>query len=209
MFMVRSQRPSAPQLQRAVSAFALFAISAACSAMISPPSVAGAPQQSQPAATRSAASTTAAPGVPFSAEKLKPLLPETVYFEGRTAPLQTRNAGGTAFAGNAILWVSLVDSSGYASEIQNRYQFYLVTEGPLRVGDTDLQAGAYGGGFLGDRFLLMDLGGHTVAEGPTESAATLPRPRPLQLQANTPDSVKLYLGRRFLTMHAIPRSSAR
>ena len=173
--------------------------------MINPPAVAGAPQQRQTAA----AANTTAPGAPFSVETLTPLLPETVYFEGRTAPLQTRNAGGTAFSGNAILWVSLVDSSGYATEVQNRYQFYLVTEGPLRVGTTELAAGAYGGGFLGDRFLLMDLGGHTVAEGSTESAASLARPRPLQLQADTPSSVKLFLRRHFLTLHAIPRPSAR
>ncbi len=153
-------------------------------------------------------STAAAPsstlGVPLTAEKLSVLLPSSVYFQGRTAPLQTRNAGGTTFADGQIVWVALVDSSGYSSAIQEKYQFYLVTEGPLRVGDASLPAGAYGGGFLGDRFLLMDLGGHTVAQGPLQTDAPLRRPRPLQVLPDTASAVKLYLGRKWVALQADP-----
>jgi hypothetical protein len=150
-----------------------------------------------------------APGVPFTPERLSTLLPPTVYFQGQSAPLQIRNSGGTRFLSGAIVWVSLVDSSGYASSVQQRYQFYLVTEGPLRVGDATVPAGAYGGGFLDDRFLLMDLGGHTVAQGPIQTDADLHRPRPLQILPDSPDSVKLYLGRRWVLLHADPRVEAR
>ncbi len=166
-----------------------------------------------PATTRAAALPQAGPvptahpetpalpqGAPLPADRLTHLLPETVYFQGRTAPLQLRNAAGTTFGHDAVLWVSLVDASGYATSIQERYQFYLVTEAPLRIGDSQLAAGAYGGGFLGNRFLIMDLGGHTVAEGPTTTDAAFPRPRPLQFVPDTPNSVKLYLGRRWVTL---------
>ncbi len=149
------------------------------------------------------AGTTAGPGVPFTAEKMSSLLPQTVYFAGRTAPLQLRNASGTKFANGSILWVSLVDSSGYSSSVQERYQFYLVTEGPLRFGDVGLRAGAYGGGFVGDHFVLMDLGDHTVGEGPTQADAAMRRPRPLQLTADHPDAVKLYLGRKWVTLRSV------
>lgn len=146
--------------------------------------------------------TAAVPGTAFTADQLNALLPATVYFEGRNAPLQLRNAGGGTFVDNQIIWVSLVDSSGYASSVQERYQFYLVSEGPLRVGKTTLAAGAYGGGFLGDRFVIMDLGGHTVAEGAVETDAALSRPRPLRLLMLSPTSARLYLGRHYVQLQA-------
>ena len=142
------------------------------------------------------------PGIPFTPGQLTNLLPATVYFQGRTAPLQLRNAGGITLTGNQIVWVSLVDSSGYASSVQEKYQFYLVTEGPLRAGGVVLPAGAYGGGFLRDHFLLMDLGGHTVAEGPVQTEAALPRPRPLQVVGDGPSALKLFLGRRWIVLRS-------
>lgn len=164
-------------------------------------------QQHAAGATTPASSSAEAPGVPFTADKLTSLLPPSVYFQGRSAPLQLRNAGGTSFPDGAILWVSLVDSSGYSSSIQEKYQFYLVTEGPLQFGSASLPAGAYGGGFQGDHFILMDLGGHTLAQGPVETDADLRRPRPLQLIADGPSAVKLYLGRHWVTLHASSTSS--
>lgn len=149
----------------------------------------------------------AQPGVPYNAQQLAGLLPPAVYFQGQTANLQLRNAGAVKFGSGAIAWVCLVDSSGYASDVQERYQFYLVTETRLRVGDAELPAGAYGGGFLKDRFLIMNLGGHTIAEGPVQTDATLQRPRPLQLQPDSSTSVKLFLGRRSVLLRADPAAS--
>ena len=142
------------------------------------------------------------PGTAYTTAQLASLLPSSVYFGGRTAPLQLRNAGAVSFGPGAIVWAALVDSSGYASGVQEKYQFYLVTESPIRVAQSQLPAGAYGGGFVGERFVLMDLGGHTVAEGATERDAALPRPRPLQLLPVGPDAVKLYLGKRYVQLHA-------
>ncbi len=142
----------------------------------------------------------ASAGAGFTAEQVTKLLPATVYFQGRTAPLQLRNAAATHLPNGQIVWASLVDSSGYATSVQEKYQFYLVTEGPLRIGEATVAAGAYGGGFVGDHFLLMDLGGHTVAQGPLQTDAGLQRPRPLQLQAQGTSGVRLYLGRRWTTL---------
>jgi hypothetical protein len=152
--------------------------------------------------SRTAAAQATSPGVPFSPDKLASLLPATVYFQGRTAPVQLRNAGGTSFGEGRILWAALVDTSGYSTAVQDKYQFYFVTESPVRLGDKLIPAGAYGGGFLADRFVIQDLGGHTVAEGPLQDDASLRRPRPLQVVADSPDSVKLYLGRRWVAIKA-------
>ena len=167
----------------------------------------GSPQGETKAGASSASAATSAPGIPFTAEKVSSLLPATVYFAGRTAPLQTRNAGGTVLP-SGILWISLVDSSGYSTSVQERYQFYFVTEGPVHVGDVALKAGAYGGGFVGDHFVLMDLGDHTVGEGATQNDTEMRRPRPLQVVGDQPNTVKLYLGRRWVVIRA-DASSAR
>ncbi len=150
------------------------------------------------------ANSPAGPGVPFTADKLSSLLPATVYFQGRSAPLQLRNAAGTTFGPDQILWASLVDTSGYSTSVQERYQFFLVTEGPLRIGGTAVPAGAYGAGFVGDHFLLMDPGGHTIAQGPLQTDTGLRRPRPLQMVADQPSSIKLYLGRHWVLLQADP-----
>ena len=184
----------------------LWAAILLCGVFASAPQHAGAlPAQTGTQRATGTAGTQETPGVPFTGEKLSSMLPPSVYFAGRSAPLQLRNAGGVKFAGGSILWVSLVDNSGYSTAVQDRYQFYLVTEGPVRFGGIKLNAGAYGGGFVGDKFVLMDLGDHSVGDGPTQTDAALQRPRPLQVIADQPDVVKLYLGRRWVTVRAEPR----
>ncbi len=168
------------------------------------PLPAAAPLASAPQAVTTSAASASPEGQPLSPEAVAKLLPATVYFQGKTAPIQLRNAAAVPLGG-AIVWAALVDTSGYASEVQERYQFYLVTEIPLLVGQTTLAAGAYGGGFLGERFLVMDLGGHTVAEGDLHQDPGMKRPRPLQMLPDSPDTVKLYLGRRWVQVKAVPR----
>lgn len=153
------------------------------------------PAQTPAAATAQAAP---APGVPFTAAQLSALLPPSVYFQGKTASLQLRNAGGVDFPGNAVLWAALVDTSGYSTAVQEKYQFYLVTEAPVSFGGKPLPAGAYGCGFVGDSFVVMDVGGHTLLQGPLETDTALKRPRPLQLVSDGQDAVRLYLGRHWV-----------
>ena len=155
----------------------------------------------------SAAATADAPGTPFSAERLASLLPPSVYFQGRSAPIQIRNAAGTTLAGGGIVWATLVDTSGYSTSVQDRYQFYFVTESPVQIGGFTAPAGAYGAGFLGDHFLLMDLGGHTLTEGPLQNDPELKRPRPLTLIPVSPSSVKLYLGRHWVLLQTAAHRS--
>lgn len=126
------------------------------------------------------------------------LLPATVYFQGQSAPLQLRNAAAYRAPGGGIVWMSLVDTSGYSTGVRERYQFYLVTEQPLTVGTASLPAGAYGGGFLSDgTALLMDLGGHDLAKTTVTNDEGLKRPRPLQL-VQADGALRLYLGRQYV-----------
>lgn len=155
--------------------------------------------QSSP--TPPASATTTSP-VLLSPEQVVKLIPPSVFFRGQTAPLQLRNAAAARFPDGAILFASLVDTSGYSTSVRERYQFYLVTEAPIAAGDKTLAPGAYGAGFLEDgTFVVMDIGGHDVLLSRTQRDDGLRRPRPLQLEAgSTPQELCLYLGRSFVTL---------
>lgn len=131
------------------------------------------------------------------AEQVEKLLPVSVFFKEQSAPLQLRNAAAFRFADGAILWASLVDTSGYSTGVREKYQFYLVTETAVSVGGQSLAAGSYGAGYLSNgTFTVMDVGGHELLHGAVRTDAELRRPRPLQMVA-TGGEVRLYLGRQY------------
>ncbi len=132
------------------------------------------------------------------------LMPPTVFFRGQNAPVQARNAAGIRFPGGRLLLTALVDSSGYSSTVQQRYQAYLITEVPLSIEGHDLAPGAYGYGFIADnRVVIMDLGDHQLFTVASTRDAAIRRPTPLQID-NVPNSpqMRLYEGRSYVTFTA-------
>ncbi len=127
------------------------------------------------------------------------LLPPSVFFKGQSATTQIRNSGGVHFADGTYLLAVLVDTSGYSSEVAQKYQAYLITENPIRVGGKPLPAGIYGVGFVGNQFLVMDVGAHTLLSVPSATDAALKRPRPLQVTGSH-GSYRLYEGRQYVTL---------
>ena len=129
-------------------------------------------------------------------------LPGTVFFRGQSAPIQARNSGGVQFTKNSLLLVTLVDTSGYSSSVQERYQAYLITEMPIDIEGHRLGPGAYGCGFIaGDTFVVMDIGGHDLFSVPSARDADLRRPTPLQvLPAPDGAGYRLYVGREYVHM---------
>lgn len=166
-------------------------------ALSAPPAAQATPQPA-PAASSGAAGRAAL----LSPEQVDKLLPSSVFFRGQTAPLQLRNAAAARFPDGAILFASLVDTSGYSTGVRERYQLYLVTEAALSVGKKALAPGAYGAGFLEDgSFVIMDIGGHDVLLSRTQHDDAMNRPRPLQLLAGSaPQELRLYLGRSFVVL---------
>lgn len=148
----------------------------------------------------SAVSATAASGeTVLHPADLEKIVPASVFFRGQTAPTQLRNSGGVRFADGAILFAANVDTSGYSSGVQEKYQAYLATEVPLLFGGHRLAPGAYGVGFIaGGKFVAMDLGGNDLLTAPTERDAALRRPTPLQVAAAPGGGYRLYSGRTFV-----------
>lgn len=155
--------------------------------------------------TAQTASAQAGPTVSFpsllKAAEAGSILPPSVFFRGQSASIQARNSGGIRFSKDALLLATLVDTSGYSSAVQEKYQAYLITEAPLDFDGHRLPPGAYGCGFIaGDNFIVMDIGGHELFTVKSESDAAIRRPTPLQVLASPANAsrYRLYAGRTFV-----------
>jgi hypothetical protein len=137
----------------------------------------------------------------LTASEAAKLLPDSVFFRGQSAPIQARNSGGVQFAKDALLLVSLVDTAGYSSSVQEKYQAYLITEAAIDIEGHRLEPGVYGCGFLAaTAFVVMDIGGHDLFSVHSSKDAGLRRPTPLQVLPS-PGGVgyRLYVGREFVS----------
>ncbi len=158
-------------------------------------------------AASSAMKSAAVPGV-LLRDEAAGLMPSSVFFAGRSATIQARNSTGFRFPGGRLVLASLVDTSGYSSGVQERYQAYLITEVPLTIGGKSLAPGVYGFGFVDGRFLVMDIAGDTLLTAPAMHDTAIARPTPLQiLPAHEQNAFALYAGRNFVTLVGLPRQA--
>ena len=134
--------------------------------------------------------------------QLEGLLPATVYFRGKTASIQLRNSAGVRFGADGYFLAAMVDTSGYASNLQESYQMYLITESSVTIAGQHLAPGAYGAGLVNGKFMVMDVGGHTLLQVDATLDQSMARPRPLQLVTGSTGVVKLYLGRSWIAVAA-------
>jgi len=128
------------------------------------------------------------------------LLPASVFYRAQSATTQLRNSGGVKFADGYLVLATMVDTSGYSSDVASKYQAYLITEVPIKIGGQSLGAGAYGVGFVADnKFVITDVGAHDVLTVATGDDAGLKRPTPLQIIADPAGGYRLYSGRRYVS----------
>jgi hypothetical protein len=132
-------------------------------------------------------------------EDMRKLLPASVYYKGQSATTQLRNSGGVKFADGYFVLATMVDTSGYSSDVQSKYQAYFITEVPINIGGQSLPAGIYGIGFVGDnKFIVTDVGAHDVLTVSSRDDAGLKRPTPLQVIGDPTGGFRLYAGRRYV-----------
>ncbi len=131
---------------------------------------------------------------------LERVVPQGFYFEGQSAATQMRNAAAAQLGPKRFVTAGLVDTSGYSTDVQAKYQGFIVTDSPVRVGGSVLPTGAYGFGFTPDGWLnVMDVGGRRVLSVRARNDEGLPRPRPLTM-TNARNGVRLYAGRSFVVI---------
>lgn len=129
---------------------------------------------------------------------MQKLLPASVYYCGQAATTQLRNSGGVKFADGHYVLATLVDTSGYSTALAAKYQAYFIVEVPIKLGGHSLAAGIYGAGFVGDKFLITDVGSQVVLSVNAVEDAGLKRPMPLQIVADPAGGFRLYAGRQYV-----------
>ena len=137
----------------------------------------------------------------LKAADVQKLLPDAVWYKGQSAPAQKRNSGGVKFADGSYVLATLVDNSGYASDVAAKYQAYFVAEVPIKIGGQSLPAGVYGVGFVADnKFAVTDIGAHDVFTVSSSTDEEMKRPMPLQVTTDPGGGFRLYAGRRYVTL---------
>lgn len=134
--------------------------------------------------------------------ELTRVVPTSFYFEGQSAATQMRNSAAARLAKNRHVIAGLVDTSGYSSEVREKYQGFFITDSPITVGGQQLDTGAYGFGFTSDgKMNILDVGGKQVLSVEAHNDKELKRPRPLMM-VKASDGVRLYNGRNYVLFTA-------
>jgi hypothetical protein len=142
------------------------------------------------------------PGL-LGAEELKRLVPSAYFFDGQSAPVEVRNSAAFRTPGDKMVLAGLVDTSGYAADLQQKYQGFFITEIKLSVGGSDLGPGAYGFGFTKDgKFLVMDVAAMELLSVATSSDDKLAHPVPLKMMEDSGGGYRLYHGKSFVVLKA-------
>ena len=153
-----------------------------------------------------AADVSSSGGSVLNAADAAKVIPATVFFRGQVASVQARNSGGVKLPGGMLVLCALVDTSGYSTAVQQKYQGYLITEVTLDINGQTLKPGAYGVGFIeGTKFIVMDLGAHDLFTVNGNRDAALKRPTPLQVLADSaPGHYRLYINRNYVVFAPSP-----
>ena len=148
----------------------------------------------------SAQSAQAAKAGLLSAAEVKKVLPSDFFFSGQVAPVQARNSAGIRFADKKLFLIAMVDTSGYSSNIAEKYQGMLITEAAVSIGGSNLPAGVYGFGTSPDgKFNVMNMAGEQVLTVGTETDSAVAHPVPLTMSEDG-GKYRLYLGRKHVTI---------
>jgi hypothetical protein len=135
------------------------------------------------------------------------ILPSSVFYRGQSASIQGRNSAGLKLPDGKLVLFTLVDTSGYSTSVQEKYQAYLLTEVPLSIGGQSLKPGGYGFGFIaGNKMVVMDIGANQIMSANTTHDEALKRPNPLQVLPDpSGGTYRLYLGRSYVTVSPAAR----
>jgi hypothetical protein len=139
------------------------------------------------------------PGV-LSAADVKTISPTTYYYAGHAATVQMRNTVGIRTPDGKNILAGMVDTSGYSTGIQQKYQGYFITEAKIRVEGTEVAPGEYGFGFMDDKFILTNVASEDILNVASKMDDQLKRPVPLKV-AEEKDGYRLYAGKKYVMVN--------
>ncbi|MBI4166531.1 MAG: hypothetical protein HY508_12430 [Acidobacteria bacterium] len=128
-------------------------------------------------------------------------IPGDFYLEGSRIPVQKRNAALVKTPAGARVVIGLIDTSGYSSHFQQKYEGMIISEGNFTVCGQKVGVGSFGFGNTKPmatsnedmKLMIYDQAGAKVGECSGKKDASLAKPSPLQIVIGNPS--KLYLGR--------------
>ena len=141
---------------------------------------------------------------PVTADAFKHAVPTDFYLVGEHIPVEARNAAVLKNEKGARVVVALIDTSGYSSQIQEKYIGMLITETKLSVGGIPaIGVGSYGFGLqrpaaasnADAKFLRYNQAGEKLGECPAKRDDSIKQPKPLAVTTAKGAPAKLYLGK--------------
>lgn len=125
------------------------------------------------------------------------------YLEGNAIPAEKRNAVLLKTPAGARVLLALIDTTGYSSQVQQKYEGLIISEGNFTVCGLKVGVGSFGLGHTKPaatsnedmKLTLYDQAGDKLSECAGKKDADLAQPKPLQVVAAQGQPAKLYLGR--------------
>src|SRR5258708_23020086 len=133
----------------------------------------------------------------LSGDALKKVIPSAYFFAGQSAAVQTRNSVALKSAGGHFVLAGLVDTSGYSTAIQEKYQGFFITETKVTFDGGSLEPGEYGFGFKGGKFLVMNVSSTDLLSANSKNDEPLKHAVPLKLDKDG-DGYRLYAGKNYV-----------
>jgi len=139
----------------------------------------------------------------LTGDTLDKALPKDFYLEGNAIPTEKRNAALLKTPEGARVLLALIDTTGYSSQIKQKYSGMIISEGKLSVCGQALGVGSYGFGLekpaatsnADATLFVYDQGGGKVAECAAKKDTKIAQPKPLRVVLGMGGPAKLYLGR--------------
>ena len=142
-------------------------------------------------------------------EAFNKIIPRDFVLEENAIPTEKRNSALVLTPSGARLVAGLLDTSGYSSQVQEKYLGMLIAEGNVEVCGHQLAIGSYGFGLAKaqgtagshpSRFFLYNQAGKKIAECAAKWDENLKSPRPLQVVASGIGTARFYLGRNWVQL---------
>lgn len=130
---------------------------------------------------------------------LKKVVPATYFYRGQSASVQLRNSAGIRTKDDRYVLIGMVDTSGYATDVKQKYQGFFITEVKVNIEGTDLAPGEYGFGFVGDKFLITDVGANDLFSVTAKTDEKLRPAVPLKI-VDDGGAYKLYAGKKWVSV---------
>jgi len=137
----------------------------------------------------------------LSGDALKKAVPGSYFFAGQSAQVQVRNSVGLKTAGGKLVLAGLVDTSGYSTAIQEKYQGFFITEIKVTFDGGSLEPGQYGFGFKNGKFIVMNVASTDLFSVASQNDDQVKHAVPLKLEKDG-DGYRLYAGKVYVGFKA-------